>query len=63
MKLFSCSTQLSMKFSLLMNVKMPTKVGIFMLVEKFSCSGMLSKQEFAIFGNMRFIRRTNFMLS
>ena len=27
-KLFSCSTQLSMKFFLLINVKMPTMVGI-----------------------------------
>ena len=27
-KLFSCLTQLSMKFSLLRNVKMPTTVGI-----------------------------------
>ena len=27
-KLFSCSTQLSMKFFLLINVKMPTTVGI-----------------------------------
>ena len=27
-KLFSCSTQLSMKFFLLINVKMPTVVGI-----------------------------------
>ena len=27
-KLFSCSTQLSIKFSLLINVKMPTIVGI-----------------------------------
>ena len=27
-KLFSCSTQLSMKFSPLINVKMPTIVGI-----------------------------------
>ena len=27
-KLFSCSTQLSMKFSPLINVKMPTTVGI-----------------------------------
>ena len=26
-KLFSCSTQLSMKFFLLINVKMPTSVG------------------------------------
>ena len=28
-KLFSCSTQLSMKISLLINMKMPTIVGIF----------------------------------
>ena len=28
-KNFSCSTQLSMKFFLLINVKMPTMVGIF----------------------------------
>ena len=28
-KLFSCSTQMSMKFFLLINVKMPTIVGIF----------------------------------
>ena len=27
-KVFSCSTQLSMKFFLLINVKMPTVVGI-----------------------------------
>ena len=27
-KLFSCSTQLSMRFILLINVKMPTSVGI-----------------------------------
>ena len=27
-KLFSCSTQLSMKFIMLINVKMPTTVGI-----------------------------------
>ena len=28
LKVFSCSTQLSMKFILLINVKMPTMVGI-----------------------------------
>ena len=42
-KLFSCSTQLRMKFSLLINMKMPTIVGIFILTEKFSCSALLSK--------------------
>ena len=31
-KLFSCSTQLSMKFFLLINVKMPTIVGILTLM-------------------------------
>ena len=29
---FSCSTQLSMKFSLLINMKMPTIVGIFIFI-------------------------------
>ena len=33
-KLFSCSTQLSMKFSLLINMKMPTIVGIFIFISK-----------------------------
>ena len=31
-KLFSCSTQLSMNFFLLINVKMPTTVGILTLI-------------------------------
>ena len=33
-KLFSCSTQLSMKFSLLINMKMPTIVGIFIFMSR-----------------------------
>ena len=33
-KLFSCSTQLSMEFSLLINMKMPTIVGIFIFISK-----------------------------
>ena len=33
-KLFSCSTQLSMKFFLLINVKMPTIVGILTFMSK-----------------------------
>ena len=42
-KLFSCSTQLSMKFSLLINVKMPTVVGILTFMRgKYS----LKKAEF-----------------
>ena len=55
-KLFSCSDQLSMKFSLLINMKMPTIV-------KFSCSAMDSKKDFAIVSNLGFISKTNFMLS
>ena len=31
-KLFPCSTQMSMKFSLLINMKMPTIVGIFIFI-------------------------------
>ena len=49
-KFFSCSTQLSRKFSLL-------------LTEKITSSAMLSKNEFAIVSNLRFISRTNYMLS
>ena len=49
-KLFSCSFQLSMKFSNL-------------LAEKFSCSAMLSQEEFAVNSNFKFISRTNFILS
>ena len=37
-KLFSCSTQLSMKFSLLINIKMPTTVGIFIFISRVLCS-------------------------
>ena len=33
-KVFSCSTQLSMEFSLLINVKMPTMVGILTFVSR-----------------------------
>ena len=34
----------------------------YLLAEKFSCSAMYSKKEFAIINSLRFIRRTNFML-
>ena len=33
-KLFSCSSQLSMNFSLLINLKMPTKFGIFKFISR-----------------------------
>ena len=48
-KLFSCSTQLSMKFFLVINVKMPTIVGILTFMNrKISILGYLSlkKAEF-----------------
>ena len=35
----------------------------YLLAEKFSCSIMFSKKEFAIVSNLRFISKTNFMLS
>ena len=60
-KLFSCSTQLSMKFSLLIDMKMPTIS--YLLAEKFSCSAMFSKKEFAIVSSFRLISRANFVLS
>ena len=50
-----------MKFSLLINMKMSTIVGIFIFIR--SVIVMLSKKEFAIFNNLRFISRTNFILS
>ena len=35
----------------------------YLLAEKFSCLAMFSKKEFAIVSILRFISRTNFMLS
>ena len=48
---------LSIKFSLLINMKMPTIVSF-----KVSCSAMFSKKEFAVISTLRFISRTKFML-
>ena len=44
-KLFSCSTQLSMKFFLLINVKMPTIVGILTFMSRKNCILSLSEPE------------------
>ena len=60
-KLFSCSTPLSMKFSLLINMNMQKIVGIFIFISRENF--MLSKKEFAIVTNLRFISKANFMLS
>ena len=51
------------EFSLLINMKMPTNIGIFIFIREFSCSAMFSKKEIAMFSNLIFISRTNFMLS
>ena len=44
-KLFSCSTQLSMKFFLLINVKMPTTVGILTFMSRNNSILGLSEPE------------------
>ena len=44
-KLFSCSTQLSIKFFLLINVKMPTIVGILTFVSRKNSILGLSESE------------------
>ena len=48
-KHFSCSTQLSMKISLLINLKMPT------ISRKIFMLSMFSKKDFAVIHNLRFI--------
>ena len=60
---FSCSTLLSMKFSLLINMKMPTIVGIFIFISReiFMLSNVLKKDQFAIISILRFISGTNFI--
>ena len=40
-------------------MKMPT----YLLAQKFSGSAIFNKKEFAVVSNLRFISRTNFMLS
>ena len=55
---------MSMKFSLLINMKMSTMVGIFIFISREIF--MLSygwQKEFAIVSNLRFFSRINFMLS
>ena len=44
-KLFSCSTQFSMKFFLLINVKMPTMVGILTFMSRKNSTLGLSEPE------------------
>ena len=61
-KSFSCSSQLSTKFSLLINMKMPTIVGIFIFISREICMLSYVKQERMVC-TLRFISWTNFMLS
>ena len=50
LKLFSCSTQLSMKFFLLINVKMPTIVGILTFISR-----KIASQTYLILKNAEFL--------
>ena len=53
-----------MKFSLRINIKMPTIVGMFIFIStEIYCSAMFSKEELTSVSSLRFISRTNFMLS
>ena len=45
-KLFSCSTQLSMKFILLMNVKLPTIVGILIFMDMIKSEHLKARHVF-----------------
>ena len=45
LKLFSCSTQLSMRFFLLINIKMPTIVGMLIFMSKQNGIPSLSETE------------------
>ena len=47
-KLFSCSTQLRLKFILLINVKMPTIVGILTFMSRINYQFFSFESEFSI---------------
>ena len=60
-KLFSCSTQLSMKFILLINVKMPTIVGILTFIsmintasERFKARNFFISKHFSFYQKLKF---------
>ena len=60
-KLFSCSTQLSMKFILLINVKMPTIVGILTFISRintasknFKARKIFNFQHFSFYEQLKF---------
>ena len=64
MKLFSCPIQLSTKFILLINVKIPTIVGILTFNSKINItSDRLKARTISVFQHLSFISSCNFMLS
>ena len=64
-KLFSCSTQLSMKFTMLINIKMPTIVGIltFISMTNITSERLKARYFFLLIGILVFMSSLNFMLS
>ena len=60
-KLFSCSTQLSIKFIMLINVKMPTIVGILTFISMINttCQSFRARKRF-ILGYFRFNEQLKF---
>ena len=61
-KLFSCSTQLNTKFILLINVKMPTTVGILTFIgrinttfERLKARNFFICQYFSFYGQLKFL--------
>ena len=51
MKLFSCSTKVSMQFIMLINVKIPTIVGILTFISKINLASDIFKQENVVIFN------------
>ena len=58
-QLFSCLTQLSMKLSLLISMKMATIVGIFIFIREVFMAAVFCKKEFSFISGLRFISSTN----
>ena len=59
---FSCSTRLSKKFSLLLDIEKLIIVGIFIFISKeMVMLSMYSKKEYAVVSNLRSISRTNML--
>ena len=59
-KLFSCSTQLSTKFILLINVKMPTIVGILTFISRINTTSESLKARIIVFQHFSFYDQLKF---